>query len=181
MPPGPAMWPSDGEIRARRAFTTIEMLAVLFLAGMLTALTTLSLASPRRTADWHDVVDRLAYADELARSAARSSHRAGRLAFELSDGRIVDSIGSPRRTLLRLPAGWTLDRLLDGGGGGNDEFGSTTIALSPAGWSRSYALRVSHGGDTRWIVVNGLTGRVTQCNDERDATDRIGPIGDDAR
>jgi type II secretory pathway pseudopilin PulG len=171
------MRPNDGRIL--RAFTTIEMLAVLFLAGLLTALTTLSLAAPRRTADLREIVDHVAYADELVRDRARNSHRAGRLAFDLPNGRIADAGESPPRTLYRLAGPWAFDGLIVSGGG-NDDIDATTIALSPAGWSRSYALHIAHGGDARWIVVNGVTGQVTECNDERDATDKIGQNGDDA-
>lgn len=173
------MRPSEDRIATRRAFTTVEMLATLFLAGLLAALTTLSLAAPRRAADVREIVDHVAYADELVRGAARGAHRSGRLAFDFSGGLIADAGVSPPRTIHRLGASWRFDRLIVGGGS-EERFESTTIELSPAGWSRSYALRIADEGHTQWIVVNGTTGQVTQCNDEREATDKLGPGGDDA-
>ena len=161
-----------------RAFTTIEMLAVLCLAGLLSGLTTLSLASPKRSADARDVVDHIAYADELVREMAREHHRTGRIAFDLSGGTIADATGSAPRTIYRLPGGWTMDRLMVGGDG--RQLDATTISLSPAGWSPPYAARLTNGNDTRWIIVNGITGQVRQCNDEREATDTLEANRDDS-
>ena len=175
------MRPSDDRAGGRRAFTTVEMLATLFLAGLLAALTTLSLAAPRRAEDVREIVDRVACAGELVRGAARGNHSRGRLAFDFSGGQIADAGVSPPRTIYRLPGGWRIDRLIVGGGGNEEQFESTTIDLSPAGWSRSYALRIADADHTKWIVVNGITGQVTQCNDEREATDKLGAGGDDPR
>lgn len=161
------------------AFTTVEMLAVLFLAGLLAALTTLSLAGPLRSEQLRNVMNRVAFADGLLRDRARTSDRPARIGFDLMDGAVLDASASPARTMFRLPAGWQLDRLIVAGQEAAQEE-SNEVAISASGWSRSYAIRLTHGSQSYWIAVNGITGRLTQCDDEFKATDKINATGYDA-
>src|ERR1700736_5237187 len=50
----------------RRGFTAVEMLAALFLAGLLGALATVWLSGPRESADLDAVAKRIATCDRLA-------------------------------------------------------------------------------------------------------------------
>ena len=168
-----------GDRSPRRAFTTVEMLAVLVLAGLLAALATLSLAAPLRAADRQRVADRIAFADPLARNAARTAHCSGKIGFESEASRVLDSGTRPPRELYRLPAGWRLDRLLKSRGGESSD--AMAVAVSAAGLSCSYAVRISSGEASEWIVINGITGRAEEFEDEQKAIEMLAPSGDDAR
>ena len=168
------------EIRAPgTAFTTVEMLAALFLAGLLAALTTLSLAGPLRAEQLRDLMNRLAFADAMLREQARAHHRPTRIVFDTDHASLLDPGAPPGRTMFRLPAGWELDRLVVAG---HDESpdSSNGVAISATGRSPSYAVRFTHNDRTNWIAVNGVTGRLTECDDEFQANHTINPTGHDA-
>jgi len=163
----------------RHGFTTIEMVAVLFLTGLLAGMTALSLASPRQAAELGEVADHLTYCDSLLRDAARRDHRIGRIHFDSAAGVVSDASVSPPRILYRLTNNWSIDRLISSGADPASD--AMTVPISAAGLSPSYGIRLSRGSSSRWLVVSGMTGQVRECKNEQEATNKVTAVGDDAR
>ncbi len=67
--------------------------------------------------------------------------------------------------LARLPEAWEL-KLRTPDGTAVDS-GQVDIAYSQQGFSQTYAIRLPHGDDDRWMMVAGLSGRVFWTDDEK--------------
>ena len=145
-----------------RAFTLIEVTAVLALTAILAAAAGVALAGPRARAVAADAVDQLAYADASVRRTAVDHPQT--FTIDLSDGQLSRSEGGgPLVTLAELPAGVRVTRVLVGGD--VIDFGQAQIAMSAGGRSGSYAVGLSTPAGPRWVVVAGLTGQVIAVAD----------------
>ncbi len=94
--------------RVKTAFTAIEMVAVLFLAAIMATLSAVSLSGLRHKADLHEVIDRISYADALARHAAERLHHPTELVLDADRGTMIErdsaaSTGASERTVYTLP------------------------------------------------------------------------------
>ena len=100
-----------------RAFTAIEMLAVLALAAVTAAAASLSLLGSKRSSDLASVVDRWAYFDQLTRRLARRAGQPFVLAVDTDGGTVTrkdpsaDGASEPRDSVFRLPEGCRIDRV----------------------------------------------------------------------
>lgn len=174
-------------MRRTDAFTLVEMVAVLALAGLLAAAATLSVEGLGRDARMDDVMDRLAEYDQLARASARQAHRPVTLWFNATRGAVErifearDGEPDAGQAVFHLPPGFSIERVM--AAGGRDPGADLKLAVSEAGRSASYALRIRGAGRVRWILIAGLTGDLTWPKDEREIDNiftRLTPAGDDA-
>lgn len=166
----------------RRAFTLIELLAVVVLLGLLAGATAWSMTGELRRANQEDVVGELRYLDQSARlGAIRRGHRCA-LIFDFGQQqvrRIIDPGGNDEEIAGRyaIPQGLEIDRLLvaelvDGRGERDQRTeprtvsgGTATIAFGQGGRGTSYAARLSNKDGSTWLVFAGLTGQMTRVND----------------
>ena len=186
---------------ARRAFTLIEVMAVVALIGLLAAATAWSLAGDAQRATRADVLDRLIHADASARLAAQ---RLGPSTLNIdldtqqlwvvSPGSGADEPQAGHR--LKLPRGHRIEHvfiLAAPKPTSNKpprervvvDRGVVEIPVSPEGLSRTYAIEWTgpapedtnsnarrSGLQTTWLVFAGMTGQVTQHDDEQ-AIDKL--------
>ena len=173
----------------RKAFTLLEVMAVVTLMGLLAGATAWSLAQDARKSSRAKVVADIAHADRMARLAAGQGGQACRLRFDLDHQRLCRLTGpddeAQQAHAMTLPKGCRIDRVVTAGPDlAGDTSGATTIAFSSAGRSDSYAVRVvfedgatgkdaTDGlGESVWIVFAGLTGQTTLVSDE-DQLDKL--------
>lgn len=156
---------------ARRAFTLIEVLAVVALMALLAGATVYAMAEDVRRSSREEVVGRLAHADHMARLAAERLGEPVTLRFDLRGQRalrVVGGEGSGRQTstVLALPPGYRIDRIVMAAA--VVDSGDATVAFSTGGRSASYGVCLisrddGAEGKTRqdWFVFAGLTGQMT--------------------
>ena len=173
--------------RPRRAFTAIEMVAVLFLAALASGLAVVSLGSLRGTAAASNVIDRIGYFDGLTRQTARRAHLPVRLVIDPRENQIRTATGADaadqaaQRVLYQPPEGWRIERSVSAVG--EEAPDALSIPISASGASASYALQLLCGDSTRWVVVLGLSGQVIEAADETKALEMLyatAPRGNDA-
>ena len=158
--------------RLRRAFTLIELLAVIALVAILTAGVAVSLAGAARNARLDDVVDQYVAFDRSTREVARRFERPRALQFSLNRGAVRRTNGDEEPTPANLSGGVRVTRLALAGGERFQQSGEETIRFSPRGQAPSYAVLLeSPAGGRKWIVFAGLTGHATVTTDERDVRD----------
>ncbi len=182
--------------RWRTCFTLIEVLVVVVVMGLLAGAAVLTLSRSARAATVADGVRRLAPLDELTRAAARRSGR--RMAVVLSVGERTDGVPAARETdeasretgtFTRLPPDVRIEEVWlwphgDRGAAGRTypdrhSDGEVTIHCSPDGWTPTYAVRLvdERAHAERWLVVAGLTGQVTEANDQRQVATIFDTLG----
>ena len=145
-------------MRRGSAFTLIEVLAALVLAGLLAVIAVASLAGPAKAARMEDQVDRLKAFDAAARERARASE-SGTLTFDLG-AKVIEFGSAPP---LRLDDRFEISEVLVG-----DEatrFGHVEIPISTGGRSPDYAVHLVGVSGERWVVFLGLTGRAVEVDD----------------
>ncbi|MGB0766890.1 MAG: pilus assembly FimT family protein [Phycisphaeraceae bacterium] len=176
-------------------FTLIEVMAVVALIGLLAAATAWSLADDARSASRADVIDRLAYTDAQARTAAR---RFGSSTLRLDLNRQRIWIESPSLATgetetshaLAMPMGFRLDAVtwIDPTPMTRDssrrrarvteDKGDIALPISSEGITRTYAVRFTGPASdaqqaqtqapraSTWLLFAGTTGLVTTHPDE---------------
>lgn len=180
----------------RRAFTLLEMMAVVTLLGLLAGATAWSLAADARKSSRAKCVADIAHADRMARLAAQQGGQACRLQMDLTRQRICRLIGPAENAqpahAMAAPKGCRIDRVVTASGAAGDELDAPTIAFSSGGRSDSYAVHVvfeeplagesaADGlGQSVWIVFAGLTGQATLVNDEDELNKLFAPERPDA-
>jgi prepilin-type N-terminal cleavage/methylation domain-containing protein len=158
-----------------RAFTLIEVTAVLVLSALLAGAAVVLLAGPRARAAAVDAVDQLSFADGQVRRLAVASDAPQALTIDIANGRLLRSTDEAAPVVLAdLPAGVRVTRVLLG----NDviDFGLARVPVSAGGLSRSYAVGLSTPAGPRWVVVAGLTGRATAVPDAAAADAALEPV-----
>jgi prepilin-type N-terminal cleavage/methylation domain-containing protein len=169
---------------ARRAFTLIEVLAVVALMGLLAGATVWSLAEDVRRSSHAEIVGRIINADHAARLAGQRLGEPCSLLFDLRTQSVRRVIGNEEggrqtRTVLKLPPGYRIDCIVLPAAPGASrgpvvvqDSGEARIPFSTGGRSAAYALRLvsrddSPGGNAdgkvrqEWLVFAGLTGQMT--------------------
>ncbi len=168
----------------RCAFTLIEVMAVVVLVGLLAGAAALSLAGQARYRTTQDVIDTLQSVDRNARFAAMRLGGTTRIRYDLSNQQVynetTDDTGSSTRSpAVAFPVEYRIDRVLVSDVSATSgasrsttgralDYGTIDIELSPAGRSTTYAVRLSHEENKHWLIFAGLTGQVTQTDDEKE-------------
>jgi prepilin-type N-terminal cleavage/methylation domain-containing protein len=150
----------DREIRAApKAFTLVEVVAVLLIIGLLAGLSVVGLRARSQAATLEALTAELCDFDRAARLRAERSAQpmeleidAQRVSLRSADGRQM------LRPPLDLPGGFAIESCWMGGSDGTDR--EMTVAIGPQGRSSSYGFCVARSdGKKRWIVVSGLSGQ----------------------
>jgi len=175
----------------RRAFTVLEMLLTVALAALMAAVAVVSFAGAHRAARSADAADQVARYDRLAREWSRRFGRPGELTFDLD--RAVVARGPDEQNLredekppaqLHLAGGFHIARLVSARCSATA--GRVSLPCSTRGQTPSYAVSISGPkGETQWIIVAGLTGKVRPAQDATEVDDIFkavaGSASDDAR
>ncbi|MGA2230831.1 MAG: type II secretion system protein [Tepidisphaeraceae bacterium] len=157
---------------SNRAFTAIEMLAALGLMAIVAAGASLSLAGIQRRSDMAGAIDRIKFFDDLTRRQAIQSGRPLTLTFDetaINRAAMPATPGDPPIAMLQLPDGFTIDRTVVFA---TDQ---TTVPISAAGLSPTYAVLLSGRGQRRWMIVSAV-GAATMADDDgvvEDEMDRL--------
>ncbi|MEI7835332.1 MAG: prepilin-type N-terminal cleavage/methylation domain-containing protein [Planctomycetota bacterium] len=172
-----------------RAFTLLEVMAVVTLLALLAGATAWSLADDARRSSRAKVVADVAHVDRMARLAAQRCGEPCRLQFDLIHQQVCRFIGSGERVesahSMTLPRNCRIDKVATPASGPSGERGDTiAIAFSSGGRGDSYAVRVvfENGAADKgageglprsvWIVFAGLTGQMTVVTND-DELDKL--------
>jgi prepilin-type N-terminal cleavage/methylation domain-containing protein len=166
----------------RRAFTLIEVLAVVALLGLLAGATAWSLAGAAQRATFDEVAGRIAHADRMARFAGQRIGRPTVLTIDLDKQWLIRRIAREDGSVetapaLGVPRDMRIERVVLAGEprsgdmntrrpGRHIDRGQVEIAYSTHGRSVTYGLRLEGEDDSRWLVFAGLTGQMTEIDDE---------------
>ena len=179
----------------RRAFTLIELMAVVVLIGLLAGAATWSMVWQASQATRTDVISRIAHADRMARLAAERSGRPCELVIDLDrqtlGRRMLREDGSVERAAeVQLPREFRIERVIRSDPAGAKqrsaqrfERGQVTVGYGPGGRSRSFAVMLKDKQQTDWLVWAGLSGQVIQTHDDKEADnifELLGGGGSDA-
>jgi len=153
----------------RRAFTLVEVTAVIVLVALVAGAVTLRVRGTMRRATLAQTVDEWAGFDRLTRVLAESRRRPMSLVIDMGLGEVsrLDSDGVTEvGAALAVPAELTIAevRLADGRRG----WGRADVPCSARGLSPSYAVCLEDDrGGRRWVLFAGLTGqRIEVDSDE---------------
>lgn len=149
----------------RRAFSLVELLAAIVVLALLTAGAAWTFGGPLRRAQLGEAVEQVRSFDATGRQFARNAGRECTLALDLDDGVLTRIEAGGRETFravvarpCRIDEVRTARRRYDGG--------QAVVAVSGLGLSESYAVKMSAGGDVRWVVFAGLSGESRAVSDE---------------
>lgn len=169
----------------RRAFSLVELAAVLVILAITAAAMTLHVRTPLRRLGLRGCLDAVTDFDRLARVTAREQDRPLRLVVELAEGRLRRTDVDGREDLgppLVLPEGYRLAAVRLGARALRS--GVVTLSCSRRGLGSTYALQIEGPDDeTRWLVFAGLTGRPMETDAAAEVEAVFGAIGagDNAR
>jgi len=152
-----------------KAFTLIEMMIAIAIFALLATAAVLSFAGPLRSAQMRDAVEVIRAADAGARSAAQKFDRPVRLRIGFEDQLIERFEGDDPTPTFRaaIPKTARIDGFRNFSGARN--LTDASISYSPLGLSHTYALRLSMSDESRWLVFAGLSGQMTQFEQQDEA------------
>ena len=155
------------QLRDVRAFTLIEMMLAVLLMALLAGAVALGFSQPLKSSRTVDAIELVRSFDNMGRQAATTSGSNVRLVFDLAQNILVQRDGADLaqfRTRVSLPPGCRIDAIRI------DEHlvssGEAIVDISPHGWSRTYAMHLLSPGQDRWLVFAGMTGQMTQVQNE---------------
>ena len=165
-------------VNASGSFTLLEMLVVLAILSLVSAVAVARLRQPYRSARLGDAVGRLAVLDGQARGYAHRFGRDVRLVFDLDQNLVYAESGGPEHHecfRLVLGGGVRLDRVRTADRQADQ--GEFEVDLSAAGAGNSYAVRLSTpDGSGSWMFFAGLTGQAVKLKAEDDVKDMFALI-----
>jgi prepilin-type N-terminal cleavage/methylation domain-containing protein len=146
--------------KTRKAFTLIEVVAVLMIIGLLAGLGVMSLRGRHRAATMEALTAELCDFDGGARLYAERFGRNVRL--RIDSGQVClcaeDDENKPLRAPLVLPEGFAIKDCWMAGDRATDQTVEVVVGLS--GRSSSYGFCIAGpNGKSRWIVISGLSGQ----------------------
>ena len=152
--------------RPYRAFTLIELTAVLAIFAILMTAAALSLKGPYEAARFENAMERLALLDRQIRDHARRFDRPAELGIDLATGTLVCLDVQEGESLMRpyrLGHGIAIHQAIVDDR--SSDFGQTTVHFSSRGQSPTYALGLRNaGGATQWLVFLGATGQMIRSD-----------------
>jgi prepilin-type N-terminal cleavage/methylation domain-containing protein len=151
---------------SRRAFTLVETMVAVIILGLLAGAVTWSFRAPLRRARMAEAIEQVKYLDASSRAFARRFGRNIEVVYDVSEGTLQRREGlraeASFRTAIsspfRIEAVRTKSR--------TEEYGETSIAISPLGISQTYAVKLAGPEAQRWIVVTGLGGEILTLADD---------------
>ena len=153
-----------------RAFSLVEVALVVLILAILAGAMTLGVRGPLGRVGMRGLVDEIKTFDHLTRTYAREHDRPLRLVADLAGGRLRRTSEDGRDAFgeaLKMPAGHRIAEVRLAGR--RVTSGTVALSVSARGLSPTYALRVKGpGGREQWLLVAGLTGQVTEREDERE-------------
>ncbi len=157
----------------RNGFSLIELMVVLLLISLVMVSVTIQWSGIYRNATFQSEVERIKDADFKARRHATNVNRACRLIFNfdsqtIGSSRWVD--GKEKLVQLKLDGQAQLSSIR-----GIDESASNgkwTLPITKNGAAPTYAVEISHGGKSKWVLFAGRTGQTTMI-DEMSQVDAI--------
>jgi prepilin-type N-terminal cleavage/methylation domain-containing protein len=164
----------------RRAFTLLELMAVIVLMGLLSTATAWLLVEDSRRSSRGGMLATLVHADAMARMAAVGRGATSTLWIDLDHRKLWRQAGGEESPAAELPGNCRLQRvLMRGGDAAHDATGLAGVEIGPDGRSESYAVQVAFADGPRqgsdrdglnngdvWIVFCGLTGQAAICGSE---------------
>ncbi len=139
---------------ARNAFTLLELIAVIVLLGLVSAITLLSVVGHLEQSELVRVAQSLARADGKERDTARQSPQPGALLFDRTRKRFLYK--TSERTIDISTRIKSAEMIVD-----SSQSDEGSIVFSQSGQSPSYAIGlVTSRGASRWLLVIGMTGQV---------------------
>ncbi len=140
--------------RVCRAFTMLELFAVLIVLGLISTITVISVIGHLDQSELLRMSHLLANADRKEREATRQSPIAGGLAIDRSKQRLRYSCSANTVDFSRNVR--LAEVILSTPVSGNDG-----ILFSQSGQSSTYAFRLeSRRGASKWVLIVGMTGQV---------------------
>jgi len=154
----------------RRAFTLIELAAVMAILAVIAAAVAINMRGPISRARARDLPGEIRHFDYITRASAQSMDQDLKLLIDIPGGRLrrldpmtATEIGRP----MQLPTGWRIDQVRIAGSDEPIRRESAVIACSPAGLTPTYALKLTGPQDrTTWLLVAGLTGESMEVNND---------------
>lgn len=166
-------------MRDRRAFTLIEMMAVLVIIALLAMVAGLVLAGPASVARMSDVTDRIEQIDRQARDYAQRFDCPTQLTFNLTAQSITiqrtDDQSLVGRTL-HVPAKYRIERIRFAGQ--SSDAGETLLSCSTHGSTPSYGLVIAGPQQRVCFLVAGLTGRFAELANEQSIDETFKALAD---
>ncbi len=149
-------------------FTLLELLVVLVIIALLTAVVAVRLQGPYQSARLEDALQRIEFTDTQTRAHARASSTSCQIVWEMDRGLLYSQERegeTARHFEFKLPGSLKIRRLLsaqfDAGSG------TVRIEVSPRGVAPTYAVCVgARDNSHRWVLFSGLTGRPAIAKDE---------------
>lgn len=152
---------------------------MLLVLGLLAGMVALSLHGAAERAQLIDAVGAFGQHERLTREIARHGEQPLQMVVHLDAGRVERvhaATQQPRGQPLQLPGRFRFEqlwlaeqRLLAG---------QIAIPCSRRGYTPSYAVQITDGrqgsGQQRWLVVAGLSGQITEIDDEKGVRDILG-------
>lgn len=171
--------------RRTSAFTLIELLAVLVIVGLITAVASIRLSGTAQAARLEWAIQRLAAEDTLMRTHAAASGRAAHLRVQLGTGRLIRDFGDRREKASPVDLGQNLQVSRFLSAARDIETGDASIDYSPSGTCQTFAVELKGPGNRSILMLfAGITGQVTRIEDGRDVSrilQAMRPTGTDPR
>lgn len=149
---------------SRIGFTLLEVIVVCVILSLIAGMVTLSLSGRIRSTRLGQVQGSIASADRVARTIARNNGSSALLIFDDDEVRV--EVGRKTHKVIRFPAGIELStvRLQRKAGRARGE-----VLVSSIGQSVSYGIELTAGSKSRWLVVSGLSGQVSEVTNAEQA------------
>lgn len=145
------------------AFTLVEIVAVLLLVGLLTAIVTTSLSAMVKTESLESCMTELTYWDHLARQDAIRTGRGVSLVYDVPHQTITIQDRDTRKPIRQthLNWRWALAEVK------NQAQNTNEIKFNSHGFTQPYAVKFSKPDMAdQWLLMLGLTGESVVINQE---------------
>lgn len=153
-----------------RGFTLLELVITLVILGVLSAIATTSLTGRIGHHQLTQASRVIAYSDTYARRQASNQRQSVRTSVaRLANLLRVKTPQEQKDRSFKLPGGISIADVKFAG-----QAITTTnfdIQYNQYGISRSYALKLTKGSLSRWIIVLGASGQIIQSNNEEEVNE----------